>query len=65
MDTVDFPVFRDAIVAQELPNFVDLSDLFEQGLPENQRILIDDFHYSDAASKVIAARIADFILGDN
>ncbi|MBL8154217.1 MAG: SGNH/GDSL hydrolase family protein [Anaerolineae bacterium] len=64
-DTVNFPVFRDAIIAQELPNVVDLSGLFEQGLPDQQLILIDDFHYSDAASKVIAARIADFILGEN
>jgi lysophospholipase L1-like esterase len=64
-DTVDFPVFRDAIVAQELPTVVDLSGIFENGLPDQQSILIDDFHYSDVASKVIAARIADFILGKN
>lgn len=64
-DTVDFPVFRDAVVAQELPGVVDLSGLFEPGLPDNRLILIDDFHYSDVASQVIAARIAGLILDEN
>jgi hypothetical protein len=64
-DTVDFPVFRDEIISQELLDVVDLSDLFESGLPGNQLVLIDDFHYSDVASKVIAARIADLIIDEN
>ncbi|MEZ4666862.1 MAG: SGNH/GDSL hydrolase family protein [Anaerolineae bacterium] len=59
-DQVDFPVFRQDLTENNaVGNFYDISDLFETVDLDGHIALIDDFHYSDYGSQLIAERIAD------
>jgi hypothetical protein len=62
-DKVDFPIFRDEIAQQtSMNNYYDVSSLLDGELPEEHKGLIDDFHYSDYASELLASRLADILL---
>jgi hypothetical protein len=65
-DPVDFPEFRSQIAEQtSMPNYYDISTLLNGELPEKRKALIDEFHYSDFASGIIASRLADILLGSS
>jgi hypothetical protein len=64
-DKVDFPKFRAQLEQQTtMSNYYDISHLLDGELIDKRKSLIDDFHYSDFASGIIAARLADILLQD-
>jgi len=61
-DTKFYPGFKEGALAAGGENLYDVSDTFELADYSDHILLIDDFHYSDYASEILAARIADIIM---
>ncbi|MBZ0283067.1 MAG: hypothetical protein K8L97_20180 [Anaerolineae bacterium] len=61
-DTKFYPGFMEGALAAGDENLYDVSDTFELADYSDHILLIDDFHYSDYASEILAGRIADIIM---
>ncbi len=62
-DKVDFPIFRTQVAAATaMTNYVDISTLLDGQLPAKRKALIDNFHYSDYASELIAVKLTDILM---
>lgn len=61
-DTAYYPGFKEGALAAGGENLYDVSDTFALADYSDHILLIDDFHYSDYASEILAGRIADIIM---
>lgn len=56
-----YPDFRAGVMADD-PDTVDISDTFDGVDTGTNPVLVDDIHYSDYGSQLVAQRIADLLL---
>ncbi len=58
----NYTVFREGVLAGEAPHTVDISDVFDPTDSPDNPYKVDDVHYSDYGSQIIAERLAMLLL---